>query len=158
INIGDEYAGDERRHGWADLALEIRGPAAQRLARKLRKEPIGPYPGGVKFYLSSESGGRKLRKRYLKAFAAARTRLLVAHAYFLPDAGLIRALRGAAHRGVDVKLLLAGNSDVPFAHAATMSLYRRLLTAGVEIYEWTRSILHVKATTIDRRRFLVGSF
>jgi cardiolipin synthase len=158
INIGDEYADDETRQGWADLALEIRGPAAQRLGRKLRREPIGPYPGGVKFYLSSESGGRKLRKRYLKAFAAARTRLLVAHAYFLPDAGLIRGLRRAAHRGVDVKLLLAGNSDVPFAHAATMSLYRRLLTSGVEIYEWSRSILHAKATTIDRTRFLVGSF
>ncbi|MDB4967470.1 MAG: phospholipase family protein [Myxococcales bacterium] len=158
INIGDEYAADEFRRGWADLALRIHGPAANRLGKMLRREPVGPFPGGVKFYLSSESGGRKLRKRYLKAFAAAKERLLVAHAYFLPDAGLIRALRNAAKRGVDVRLLLAGNSDVPFAHAATMSLYRRLLVAGVKIFEWTHSVLHAKATTIDHRRFLVGSF
>jgi cardiolipin synthase len=158
INIGDEYASDEHRRGWADLALRIEGPAALRLGKKLRREPVGPFPGGVKFYLSSESGGRKLRKRYLKAFAAAKARLLVAHAYFLPDAGLIRALRNAARRGVDVRLLLAGNSDVPFAHAATMSLYRRLLVSGVQIFEWSRSVLHAKATTIDRRKFLVGSF
>ena len=122
------------RSGTTDVHVVIEGPAADRLGKKLRREQVGPFPGGVKFYLSSESGGRKLRKRYLKAFAAAKSRLLVAHAYFLPDAGLIRALRGAAQRGVDVRLLLAGNSDVPFAHAATMSLYRRLLVAGVQIF------------------------
>jgi cardiolipin synthase A/B len=158
INIGDEYAGDETRHGWADLALQIRGPACVRLGRRLRHEPVGPWAGGVRIHLSSESGGRKLRKRYHKAFAAAQQRILVAHAYFLPDIGLIHALRRAAKRGCEVKLLLAGRSDVPFAHAATMSLYRKLLAGGVQIYEWSRSVLHAKATTIDRRRFLVGSF
>ena len=109
-------------------------------------------------HLSSDSGGRKLRKRYLKAFATAPRLILVAHAYFLPDAGVIRALRGAATRDVTVKLLLAGGSDVPFIHAATMSLHRRLLSAGVQIYEWTSSVLHAKAATIDNHRFLVGSF
>jgi cardiolipin synthase len=158
INIGDEYAGDERARGWADLAVEIRGPASARLGRRLRHERVGPWDGPVHIYLSSESGGRKLRKRYVKAFAAAKRRLWVAHAYFLPDRGLIRALRRAARRGVDVRLLLAGRSDVPFAHAATMILYRRLLQAGVRIFEWSRSVLHVKAATVDGKRFLVGSF
>src|SRR5262249_17843053 len=124
----------------------------------LRRERRGDWNHPVRIYLSSESGGRKLRKRYLKAFAAARARLLVAHAYFVPDRGLVRALRRAAKRGVDVRLLLAGRSDVPFARAATMSLYRRLLSAGVHIYEWSRSVLHAKAATVDGQRFLVGSF
>mgnify|MGYP001548698120 CR=1 FL=1 len=158
INIGDEYADDETHQGWADLALQIRGPAAARLGKRLRREKLGAWSGGVHIHLSSESGGRKLRKRYLKAFATAQRLILVAHAYFLPDAGVIRALRGAAKRGVTVKLLLAGRSDVPFIHAATMSLHRRLLSAGVQIYEWTSSVLHAKAATIDNHRFLVGSF
>jgi cardiolipin synthase len=158
INIGDEYAANEKRLGWADLALRIRGPAAVRLGKRLRREKLGPWAGGVHIHLSSESGGRKLRKRYLKAFATAQRLILLAHAYFLPDAGVIRALRGAAKRGVTVKLLLAGRSDVPFVHAATMSLHRRLLVAGVQIYEWTSSVLHAKAATIDSHRFLVGSF
>lgn len=157
INIADQYAGDGSDN-FADVALEIRGPACARLGRKLRGEPLGPFPGGVHIFLSGESGGRKLRKRYLKAFAAARERILVAHAYFIPDLGLIRALRRAARRGTRVELLLAGRSDVPFARAATMSLYRQLLAAGVQIVEWTTSILHAKAATIDRSRFLVGSF
>lgn len=158
INIADEYADDERRPGWADLALQIRGPAAVRLGKRLRNEKVGDFAGGVHIYLSSESGGRKLRKRYLKAFAAAQRVILVAHAYFLPDAGLIRALRRAAKRGVTVKLLLAGRTDVPLIRAATMSLYRRLIGGGVQIFEWTSSVLHAKATTIDHRRFLIGSF
>ena len=158
INIGDEYAGDETHQGWADLALRIRGPAAVRLGQRLRREKLGDWAGGVHIYLSSESGGRKLRKRYLKAFATAQKLILLAHAYFLPDAGVIRALKRAARRGVTVKLLLAGRSDVPLFRAATATLYRRLLVAGVQIYEWTSSVLHAKATTVDHRRFLVGSF
>jgi cardiolipin synthase len=158
INIGDEYADDELRKGWADLALQIRGPAAVRLGRQLRREKLGGWAGGVHIYLSSETGGRKLRKRYLKAFAMAQRLILVAHAYFLPDRGVIRALKRAAKRGVAIKLLLAGRSDVPFIRAATRTLYRRLIGSGVQIFEWTSSVLHAKATTVDSHRFLVGSF
>jgi cardiolipin synthase len=158
INIGDVYADDELRKGWADLALQIRGPAALRLGKRLRREKLGDYAGGVHIYLSSESGGRKLRKRYLKAFSAAQRLILVAHAYFLPDVGVIRALKRAAKRGVAVKLLLAGRSDVPLIRTATRSLHRGLVLAGVQIFEWTSSVLHAKAATIDNHRFLVGSF
>jgi cardiolipin synthase len=158
INIGDEYAETDERDGWADLALRIQGPACARLGKRLRHEHIDAWTGAVHIYLSGESGSRRLRKRYLKAFARAQRRIRLAHAYFLPDAGLIRALRRAAQRGVEVTLLLAGRSDVPFARAATMSLYRKLLTAGVRIFEWTTSVLHAKAATVDGRQFLVGSF
>lgn len=157
INIADEYASDAP-DGFADLALEIRGAACAELGRRLRKERRGPWPGPLHIYLSSESGGRRLRKRYLKSFASAQRQILVAHAYFLPDRGLVRALRRAARRGVEVKLLLAGRSDVPFARRATLSLHRKLLAAGVQIFEWTRSVLHAKAALVDRQRFLIGSF
>jgi cardiolipin synthase len=103
-------------------------------------------------------GGRRLRRRYLKAIAASKEQLYLAHAYFLPDRRLVRALRAAAHRGVDVKLLLAGRSDVPFARAATMRLYRQLIFSGIRIFEWTESVLHAKAAVVDQERLLLGSF
>jgi cardiolipin synthase len=103
-------------------------------------------------------GGWRLRRRYLKAFAVARRRIQVAHGYFLPDHGVVRAITDAAHRGVEVHLLLAGRSDVLFARAATRSLYRRLMGAGVVIHEWNESVLHAKVATVDGRRLLVGSF
>lgn len=99
-----------------------------------------------------------MRRRYLKAFAGARQRILIAHGYFLPDLGVVRTIAAAARRGVQVRLLLAGRSDVPFARAASRSLYRRLLAAGVEIHEWSDSVLHAKVAAVDGRRLLVGSF
>ena len=99
-----------------------------------------------------------MRRRYLKAFAGARQRIHIAHGYFLPDLGVVRAIVAAARRGVQVRLLLAGRSDVPFARAASRSLYRRLLAAGVAIHEWSDSVLHAKVATVDGRRLLVGSF
>jgi cardiolipin synthase len=137
INIGDENVAEGVRLGWADLALEIRGPQCARLGEMIRREPQRPVDSSLRIYLSGLGGGWRLRRRYLKAFARARQRIDVAHGYFLPDHGVVRAITAAARRGVQVRLLLAGRSDVPFARAATRSLYRRLFAAGVSIHEWS---------------------
>jgi cardiolipin synthase A/B len=158
INIGDENVSVGVRLGWADLALEIRGPQCAHLGRMIRREPNHLVHSSLRIYLSRLGGGWRLRRRYLQAFASARQRIDVAHGYFLPDAGVVRAITAAARRGVQVRLLLAGRSDVAFTRAATRSLYRRLLAAGVSIHEWSRSILHAKVATVDGRRLLIGSF
>jgi cardiolipin synthase len=158
INIGGENLGDDLQAGWADLALEIRGPQCARLGRLIRRESDRSGWSSLRIYLCGLGGGWRLRRRYLKAFTGARDRIHVAHGYFLPDGGVVRSLTAAARRGVTVRLLLAGLSDVPFARAATRSLYRRLLAAGVHIHEWTGSVLHAKVATVDGRLLLVGSF
>lgn len=158
INIGDENLGEGVRLGWADLALEIRGLQCARLGQMIRLEPLRSIDSSLRIYVCGLGGGWRLRRRYLKAFANARQRIHLAHGYFLPDRGVVRAIAAAARRGVKVRLLLAGQSDVPFARAATRSLYRRLLVAGVHIHEWSGSVLHAKVATIDGRRLLVGSF
>jgi cardiolipin synthase len=162
INIGDENLatgeGADTRAGWADLALEIRGPQCARLGQMIRREPRRPVDSSLTILLCGLGGGWRLRRRYLRAFAAARSRIHVAHGYFLPDPGVVRAISSAARRGVEVRLLLAGRSDVFLARAATRSLYRRLLASGVRIHEWTGSVLHAKVATIDGQRLLVGSF
>jgi len=155
INIGESYASGGGRRGWEDLALEIGGRPALWLGRRMRGEGPLPRPGSVRIYLTS---GWRMRKRYLALLRTARSRVAFAHAYFLPDPGLFRALRRAARRGVQVTLLLAGVSDVPFAMAATRRLYRRLLGAGVQVYEWRASVLHAKAAVADGHRMLLGSF
>ncbi len=158
INIGEENVGHGTRQGWADIALEIRGPQCLHLGQVLRREPRSPVYSALSIHLCGLGGGGRLRRRYLKAFASAKTRIHVAHGYFLPDSGVVRAITAAARRGVEVRLLVAGRSDVPFARAASRSLYRRLLTAGVQIHEWNESVLHAKIATVDGRRLLVGSF
>jgi len=158
INIGDENVDQGVRLAWADLALEIRGPQCAHLGRLIRGEEGHDVDSALQPHLSGLGGGWRLRRRYLKAFATARQHIYIAHGYFLPDRGIIRSITAAAHRGVQVRLLLAGRSDVPFARAATRSLYRRLLKSGVEIHEWNDSVLHAKVATVDGRCLLVGSF
>ncbi len=158
INIGDDYV-DGERLGWVDLALEVKGPSVLRQRHTLQglKSPNASGTS-VRIFLSGRSKGRKLLKRYLRAHRSATVHVLLAHAYFLPNRRLIRALTSAARRGVRVVPLLAGQGNVPFAHAATMRLYRKFLSAGVEVYEWNRSVLHAKATAVDGQIFLVESF
>jgi cardiolipin synthase len=158
INIGDENLGEAQRVGWADLALEIRGPQCMRLGQMIRGEPLHSVGGSLRIFLCGLGGGWRLRRRYLDAFASARERIHVAHGYFLPDPGVVRAITAAARRGVQVRLLLAGQSNHPLARAASRSLYPRLLSAGVSIHEWSESVLHAKVATVDGRRLLVGSF
>lgn len=158
INIGDENVDRGAYPGWADLALAIRGPQCARLGAMIRRQPLGPVDSSVRIHLCGLGGGWRLRRRYIKTFADARTSIHIAHGYFLPDHGVVRAITSAARRGVDVRLLLAGRSDVPFARAATRSLYRRLLAAGVTIHEWNESVLHAKVATVDGHHLLLGSF
>ena len=159
INIGDEYAAQETGLGWADLVVEIRGAACTALVRRIWGDRIGlPARTDVRVLIPGLGGGRRLRRRYVKAIGRASKSVSLAHAYFLPDQRLVRSLTAAARRGVRVLLLLAGRSDVPFARAATRRLYRKLLAAGIQIYEWNDTVMHAKAVVIDERRMLIGSF
>lgn len=156
INIGAPYHG-KSVSDYADLAVEIRGPACADLALELGGGRA-PRAAPIRFFLSRRSGSFRLRKRYLKAIASAKQRMLIAHGYFLPDRRMLRSITAAARRGVAVSLLVAGRSDIPLVQAATSSYYIRLLRAGVRIYEWQTSVLHSKVATIDDGELLIGSF
>ena len=158
INIGDENLDAKPRLGWADLALEIRGPQCQSLGQLIRHERHRQVQSSLRIYLCGLGGGWKLRRRYIKASRTPRHRVHIAHGYFMPDRAVMHAIIAARQRGVEVRILLPGRSDVPFAVVATRSLYSRLLAVGVEIREWNDSVLHAKVATVDGRKLLVGSF
>ena len=158
INIGDENLDKHPRLRWADLALEIHGPQCARLGAMIRDQPTSFVASSLHIHLCGIGGGWRMRGHYLEMIANAKATIYLAHGYFLPDRGIVRAIVAAAQRGVQVHLLLAGRSDVPFARAATRSLYRRLLKEEVAISEWNDSVLHAKVATVDAESFLVGSF
>src|SRR5437868_8830285 len=70
---------------------------------------------------------------------------------------MLDALEDAARRGVDVRLLLASQSDEPFIMSAQRSYYQALLKSGVKIYEWQGKMLHAKTATIDGVWSTVGT-
>ena len=77
-------------------------------------------------------------------------RLWIATAYFLPSWRLRRAMRAAASRGVDVRLLLPGKiTDNMAVRHASQRFYANLLNAGVRIYEYQPTFQHAKVSLVD---------
>jgi cardiolipin synthase len=83
--------------------------------------------------------------------------VLIANAYFFPGYRLLREMRRAARRGVDVRLILQGTPDMPIAKAAATLLYEHLQRDGVRIYEYLERPLHCKMAVVDDDWSTVGS-
>jgi cardiolipin synthase A/B len=92
---------------------------------------------------------RKLGRDLLKRLAQSHARIWITSAYFVPVASLLRYLKKAALRGVDVRILLPGNSDIVFMPWASAMFYRVLLKSGVRIYEYAGGVLHAKIMILD---------
>src|SRR5690606_4806939 len=90
--------------------------------------------------------------------SAARERLWISNAYFVPTSEMITMLAAAAQRGVDVRLLLPGrNTDVRLTRWAARSHYESLLRRGVRIYEYLPAMMHAKTMTADGHWFSIGT-
>lgn len=99
---------------------------------------------------------RILFKHLLRRLRLSKQRIWVTSAYFIPSTLLVRRLKEAAKREVDVRLLLPKKSDVFFMDWASSTYYHTLLKAGVRIFEYQPSVLHAKSLIIDDW-MLVGS-
>lgn len=98
-----------------------------------------------------------IERHYRIAIRSARQRIFIANAYFFPGYRLLRLLRRAARRGVDVRLILQGEPDMPIVKIAARLLYHHLLGAGVKIYEYHERPLHGKVALTDDEWSTVGS-
>ncbi|HMS01457.1 MAG TPA: phospholipase D-like domain-containing protein [Gemmatimonadaceae bacterium] len=88
---------------------------------------------------------------------AARERLWITTPYFAPPDGGLAILGEAAQRGVDVRLLLPGRSDVPIVRHAAHGSYETLLRAGVRVFEYQPAVLHAKTMVCDGALAVIGS-
>lgn len=88
---------------------------------------------------------------------AARERLWITTPYFAPPDGGLFILIDAAQRGVDVRLLLPGRTDVPLLRHAAHGAYARLLRGGVRVFEYAPCILHAKTMVCDGHLAVIGS-
>lgn len=90
-------------------------------------------------------------------WGAARERLWVTTPYFAPPIGALDVLSSAVKRGVDVRLLLPGKTDMAFIRHAAHGTYSKLLKAGVRIFEYQKAVLHSKTMVVDGQVGVVGS-
>ena len=174
--IGRPWAGDpeRRREPWRDTGVLLRGPAAAELDRAFADiwaaigAPIPPdelarggdvAPQGtaaLRVIATAPWTAGMFRVDQLVA-ALARDRLWLADAYFLGTATYLQALCAAAADGVDVRLLVPGTSDARILKPLARAGFRRLLRAGVRVFEWNGPMMHAKTAVADGRWARVGS-
>ena len=154
---------------WRDeLAQLARGAEplarARRLLARLRVLPrpadvvASAVPVRVAFVVRDNLRRRRaIEHAYVDAISHARHRVDVVCPYFYPGRLFRRALRGAARRGVRVRLLLQGKADYRFAALAAQVMYDEMLRAGVQVFEYTPSFLHAKVALVDGDWATVGS-
>ncbi|HKV56294.1 MAG TPA: cardiolipin synthase [Candidatus Binataceae bacterium] len=181
INISEVYASGirsgERKQSapyWRDTDVEIEGPAVAEFQRLFiddwRREGGLPLDRSI-YFPPPQQGGKHIVRvvgsvpeqfsliyvDLISAVVNSETDVYITDAYFAPDRQMLRVLKHAARRGVDVRLLLPSQSDEPFIVSASRSHYAGLLKSGVKIYEWRGEMLHAKTATIDGVWSTVGT-
>jgi len=185
INISESYSsGSSTRSarkkgpstvGWRDTHLQIEGPVVaefQKLFLDTWNKQKGPPLAEKNYFPALDKQGDDIVRAigsasadphsliYLTLLSAidnAEQRVYLTNAYFVPDPQLLKALTGAAQRGVDVKLVLPSHTDSWAVFHAGRSHYSKLLHAGVKIYERRGAVMHSKTASIDGVWSTIGS-
>ncbi len=175
FNIADEYHGHHRKllKTWRDTGIYLEGPIASTLMEMFKKSwtawkgkmieytnitPLVKHSVSViPIFTSSSKGRRKLRKLFLYSMLSAKKTIYITSAYFTPGRWILASLKNAVKRGVVVKLLLPGKSDVAPVYYAGRYFYKKLLKAGVEIYSYQGRVLHAKTAVFDTCWSIIGS-
>ena len=183
INISEVYAtrlsgskrGKREPLPWRDTDVRIEGPAVaefQKLFLETWRSQRGPALAERDYYPQAKAAGSALVRAvasspgesnrltfvlYVAAITFAEQSLHLTIAYFVPDDETVEALRDAARRGVDVRLVLPGKTDSALTLNAGRHYFSGLLKAGVRIYERADVLLHAKTAVVDGVWSTVGS-
>lgn len=174
--IDDAWLGDAEHAGiWRETQVRVEGPVVRQMqavfatnwmqttSRLLLGEDYFPViekagPAPALCYRSGPSEGpENARLGYLFAIAAARERIEIANAYFIPDDLSIDLLVEALGRGVRVRIIVPAINDSAFGRAASRSRWGELLAAGAEMYLYHQAMFHAKTMVVDRLLVTIGS-
>lgn len=178
VNIHDENTSAHKNGPIRDYHFKVEGPAVQEFQysflrdwyfitaespEKLLTEEYFPHIepiGGVTARLinSGPSTAEDLAiESFFNSIVLAKKQILAVTPYFVPPEDILRALRSAALRGVDVHLIVPKENNHLYAGFASRALYEELLLAGVHIHERRPPFMHAKALVIDGEFSLIGT-
>ncbi len=174
LNIGDSFLGTSKRR-WRETTLRIEGPAVSQLQWIFGEDWFTATEmllSGSRYFAPSKAAGENVMQvvasgpderreavhhSYFMAISGAKTSIYLTTPYFVPDDAIYLALKVAALRGVDVKLLVQHQPDHYLVWLAGRSYYDELLRNQVEIYEYQPGILHAKMLIVDGKLTIIGS-
>ncbi|HLW34194.1 MAG TPA: phospholipase D-like domain-containing protein [Chthoniobacterales bacterium] len=173
--IADLWAGnaDSTKH-WRDNHYKVTGPVVAQLQASFVSNWLktrGDVLHGPKYFPPLEDSGslqaqtirsgahyENLDLMYLLAIAAAKKSLRIENAYFLPDDLVRKELVNAAKRGAKVEIIVPGNKiDQKLVRSASRRHWPELISAGIKIYEYQPTMVHVKLLIVDDKFVSVGS-
>ena len=165
LNIGDEYLGKNPRFGaWRDTHLKITGAAVQCLQSVFlgdwywvtRTIPQVDWHvvtrGNQTTLILPTSPADELDNCnlfWLSLIERSQTRLWIASPYFVPNTSVLNALKLAALRGVDVRIILPGSADRWTAYLCSFSFYQELKAVGIKLYRYQAGFMHQKVILVD---------
>src|SRR5690606_9284472 len=177
VGIGEEWEGDARGPSeWRDTHFRIEGPAVRGLRAAFIEnwlEATGSFEPPIRVWSHDASGGNAAIQvvRSTASFgwsdiatllrtilAAARARLRIQTAYFVPDATTRKLLCEAVARGVEVDVIVPGpHMDVRLSQLAGEAVYRPLLEGGVRIWTYQKTMMHAKILLVDGELACTGT-
>lgn len=167
LNIGDEYLGNNPRFGsWRDTHLMIRGAAVQCLQSiflgdwywvtkeipqvcwQVQKSPNYHQTALI---LATGPADRldNCNLFFLSLIERSQSRLWIASPYFVPNTSCLNALKLAALRGVDVRIILPNRADHLTAYLCSFSYYSELQAVGIKLYRYKSGFMHQKVILVD---------
>jgi cardiolipin synthase A/B len=177
VGIADAWKGDGRTHGlWRDSHYQVEGPVVAQLQQAFMDnwmETRAELLHGDSYFPNQERAGDELcqifkssagegsdsaRLMLLVSIAAARERIRIANAYFIPGNLTMQTLIAALHRGVKVDIITPGpDIDAQVVRAVGKTRWKPLLEAGARFYEYQPARFHCKYLLVDDCWASVGS-
>ena len=180
VNISNHYNDLPDQPGWLDFALFMEGEVVHELCRVCEEIwngylPVKPVhlcnnkevsfniPPGEYCEVRVRRNDwitkkNQVSRSYLEMFKNAEDHIIMMSGYFLPGPVIRRNMKRAAARGVKIKLILAGMSDVMVAKYAERYMYNWIFRNDIELFEYKPCILHGKVSTYDKKWATIGSY
>lgn len=180
LNISDRYNDLPGHPAWLDFALYAEGEIAKQLCVLCWKTWKGfPARMGItpceqkelKFDFTPEERAmvrmrrndwvrrkNQISKSYIEMLRTAKSEVTILCSYFLPARFMRKNIQQAINRGVKIKVVLAGLSDVMLAKYAERYIYDWMLRNKIKIYEYQGTVLHGKVAVCDNEWMTIGSY
>jgi len=169
---------DEEVGEWIDTMVRVKGPVVEAMTATFlydwfvesNKKP--DEIGGIDSIVEVQPAGEAqvqlvpsgpgfvqegIHDLLLTTIYAARKELILTTPYFVPDNPILAALKSAAHRGVEVTIIVPEKNDSKLVQYASRARYSELSLSGIKIMKFNDGLLHAKTITVDNDFSLIGS-
>ncbi|WP_223066331.1 cardiolipin synthase [Paenibacillus caui] len=165
LNIGDEYLGKDPTYGyWRDTHYSMKGDSVLWIQYTFLTDwytvkgkwvtgpayyPVSDHQGGEWAQIVKSGPDEPIHELIFSFIVSAKKRLYIETPYFVPDPGILLAIKTAVLSGVDVRIIIPGTPDKKLVYNCTLSYVQEMLEAGVRFYCYQKGFLHAKVLISD---------